>query len=233
MYEKGDDLNIALLDVHNKNYDKIAELAFPGKERYCEKHGYDFIRHTFTSLEPAHRGPTWGRVAALKEHLPKYDWILYLDTDTIILNKEIRIEDQLSEKNVVVGLMPEHQTGRPTHVSTSAILMRSCDWSMSFIDDWYSQTQFIDNPYHNSNSKSTNGHGGLFLEQSAFHFMYDKTNGENIEIRYDSWFNYRYGTPGILKGSASLDSEFLVHFPRQDNKLQRMKKFLSERVKVI
>jgi hypothetical protein len=53
--------------------------------------------------------------------------------------------------------------------------------------------------------------------------MYDKTNGENIEIRYNSWFNNRYGTPECNNG-------FLIHFP-WPGKLKRMKKFISRRIK--
>lgn len=218
-------MKILVLDVHNPNYDHIAVLSEEGKRNYCQMHGYDFISHSFESLDPPHRGPTWGRVAAIKQYLPCYDWILYLDTDVVLTNYTITVESQLPQmEDLQIGRMPDYDTGIPNHISTSALLVKRSDWLFEFLDRWYAQEQFIDKPYFappDKNHLSTWGRGGLFFEQSAFHYMYDNFEDvrQHVKVMPGAWFNDRE--------SSHAPSSFLIHFARQDGKLERMRKFLA------
>lgn len=45
----------------------------------------------------------WHKLLFCKEHLPNYDYILWLDSDTIIYNPEIKIESLLNDKHVYIG----------------------------------------------------------------------------------------------------------------------------------
>lgn len=185
---------IALLDAHNEHYAEVARLCRPSKARYCQRHGYQFIEHSFGPLD---RTAHWGRVHAIREHLPKFDYVLYLDTDTIITNPSITIESQIDPNyDVTVGRMPKFLTGLPSHLSTSAMLIKNCPWVMDFLTKWYAQTQFIDAPYHAQSGRdhgATLGGGGKWFEQSAYQFLYD-TDDEcrrRTKLTPDSWFNHR------------------------------------------
>lgn len=192
------------------------------KVLYCSMHGYEFIEYKFENLNPY--GPTWGRVFGIREHLRDYDWIFYLDTDTVITNPKFSAEVLLEGcHNIVVGRMPDFDTGILNHISTSAMLLRNCDWTMGFLELWLSKKEFIDEPYHaleEHKNLSTLGAGGLFFEQSAFHFLYDTNEDVRSKVLLTEGLNDREST--YKEGS------FLMHFARSP-KEQRIKNFMNKR----
>lgn len=213
-------MKIGLLEAHNSHYNEIFNLTVGSKIRYCRKHNYEFVVYNFRNLD---RTPHWGRVLGIKEHLKRFDWLLYLDTDTLITNFSIRIENEISKKhNIIIGRMPDFNTGAATHLSSSALLVRNNAWSFAFLDRWYAKRQFINKPYHalrNKDFGATNGKGGLYYEQSAFHWFYDNETDvrKNVLVREGKWFNAREVNHER--------SDFLIHFAR-GNKANRIKQFL-------
>ena len=206
-------MKIALLDCHQNNYDEIARLTSPSKTLYCKKYGYGFITEHFDNIG---KFPTWGRVLKLQQHLPAYDWVLYLDTDTIITNFDIDIESQIDDAfDILVGTMPDFHTGQPTHLSTSSILIKRSDWSFDFLDKWW-KTNCDE---YRSDGPAVMGHGGKFYEQSAFQFLYEHGEAKHIRIMPNHWFN------AVECNHTS--SDFLIHFVRQEPpKLPRIKNFM-------
>lgn len=98
----------AITTLHTPwNYQELADLTNPNKQRYCDKHGYDFVPH-FTNFdfdkyyvdENRPKGmANWhggfekiGLVLRLLKS-GKYDWVFWLGTDTLITNFDIKIED--------------------------------------------------------------------------------------------------------------------------------------------
>lgn len=211
-------MKIGLLDCHNSDYASVAAITRPMKSEYCKKHDYDLL---YWNFEDIGRFPTWGKVLGLKEYVPKYDWILFIDTDCLIMNQEIKIEDQVDENHdILVGVMPDFETGEPTHVSTSALLVRNSKWVINFIERWWDMTEFLDKPYSGPVWGASRGHGGKHHEQSAFQAMYDRFDDvrQQVKIMPFCWFNHRE--------SNYQDGAFLIHFARQENKIKRIKQFL-------
>ena len=220
---------IGLLDAHNDNYEKIASLTRPGKLRYCRRHGYQFVEHVFGDLD---RTPHWGRILAIQEHLPKFEWLLYLDSDTIITNPEVKIEPHIDPRyDVTVGRMPKWLTGKASHLSTSAMLIKNTEWVLNFLPKWWEQRQFINAPYHadpEHDRGATLGGGGMWFEQSAYQFLYDTDDDcyNHTRLMPDSWFNHRKANHD--------DSCFLIHVTTNErgyqDKLDRMKEKLRSMI---
>ena len=89
------------------SYQELADLTNPNKQRYCDKHGYDFIPHfsnfNFDKYYIDKNKPigmsNWhggfekiGLVLSLLKS-GKYDWVFWLGTDTLITNFDIKIEE--------------------------------------------------------------------------------------------------------------------------------------------
>jgi hypothetical protein len=53
-------------------------------QAYCARHGYDYHLHTEWDRKDNPKPIAWFKLLALKQHLPDYDWLWWLDTDTII-----------------------------------------------------------------------------------------------------------------------------------------------------
>lgn len=218
-------MKIALLDCHNLEYEEISKLCNPSKIKYCKLHGYDFLNEKFDNIDPY--GPTWARIFALKKHIGNYDWIFYLDTDVVITNPKIKIEDFIDYKHhIYIGRMPDFETGVLNHISTSAIIIDKSDWSDKFLSLWESQKKFITEPYWADGSHvnfSTMGVGGLFFEQSAFHYLYDHNADVRRKTKLVEGLNDRECT--------HKKNSFLIHFARSP-KEKRIKKFLKNKIKL-
>jgi hypothetical protein len=137
------------------------------------------------------------------------------------MDLDLKIEQYIDENyNLIIGRMPEEE-----HISTSAILIKNCDWSYQLLDDWYGLEEFIDKPYKPSPEEdhgATNGNGGKYFDQSGFHYLYDHypQYREQTQVVPVRWMNN--------KGHYFQEGDFLVHFPgREPKKAKGMKKFLE------
>lgn len=216
-------MKIALLDVHNDNYKKIWEVAGPIKEAYCKKHGYDNIHYQSPpSLLPEGRQDNWGRVHGILWHLRDYDWIFYLDTDILIMNHDIKVEDYIDDNyNLIAGPLPHEG-----HIMTSGMIIKNDRWAVDFFLDLYAQTNFITDEYHSPEDKNhatgNPSNGGLFFEQSSFHYLYDN---------YDKYFSKIKLLPRACFNSETRSyrpGDFLIHFPGQAYKVKLMKLMLEQ-----
>ena len=68
------------------------------KKAYATKHEYDY--YCFYDLLDNKIGSTWNKVLAIQKILNTnlYDWIFWMDADTIIIKKSIKLEDYLDDK---------------------------------------------------------------------------------------------------------------------------------------
>lgn len=209
-------MKFALLDAHDANYDRIAEISDPNRVQYCNRHGIDFIRYSFGvgSLEPKGRQPNWGRFQGLMKHLPDYDWIFYLDTDAIFTNMSIDVRQYIDENyDLIVAPKPEEG-----HLSTGGMLVRNTPWTMAFIHDLWNQTQFITEGYTGTLS---GGDGRMYFEQSSFHYLYDTREDYRKRIKV---------VERKLFASTMFDHQpdhLLVHFPGRAHKREMMICYLN------
>lgn len=214
-------MKIAMLDVHNDNYEHVYNIGSETKKSYCNKHGYDFLEYKTEHLIPRQRQDNWGRVQGIIYHLKNYDWLFYLDTDILIMNHEIKIESFIDENyNLIVGPLPEEG-----HLMTSGLLIKNCKWSFEFFLDLYAQVQFIDSPYYSPEGFTATGtpnSGGSYFEQSAFHYLFDNypKYSEKIKVVPRKLFNSEIG--------KYQEGDFLIHFPGQYAKSKLMKLMLNE-----
>lgn len=218
-------MKIGMLDCHDKSYGEIARLCNKSKQTYCRMKDIDFIEFKFDQIKPY--GPTWGRLFGIEKHLVNYDWLLYLDTDTIITNFDFELDSLAdSQFNVILGRMPDFKTGVLGHLSTSCLFVKNDPWTFEFIQLWKRQTKFIDCPYHAEEDKknlSTLGVGGLFFEQSALHYLYDNFHEIRSKIKIIEGINDREVT--------HKKESFLIHFARSP-KHKRIKYFIKKKIKI-
>ena len=78
--------------VSGKKYLKRYKKAIELKQKYCIYHNYTFIyEYNDTKKYPKDKG--WIKIYKLKEKLEDYDFIMVSDADSIITNRDVRIED--------------------------------------------------------------------------------------------------------------------------------------------
>ena len=179
---------------------QITRNGIKSKKLYCEKHGYTFIDDE--SVYDNTRPHAWSKILLVKKYLQEYDYIMWIDGDTFIMNDEITIEERLQKLN------PEDKdlllANDHVCANTGVFFIKNTEFSMQLLDEIYKQTYFVNNPLFGD------------YEQNAYIKLYDD-NWNNIQthvktIRYpyqiefnSYWCNYYYG-------------HFILHFAGCRNK---------------
>ena len=74
---------------HGCSFDELAKTTIPTYKEYCEKHGYDFYCKTQNFTEGRTVG--WSKFEIFLENMDKYDWMFYVECDSMLMNQTIRL----------------------------------------------------------------------------------------------------------------------------------------------
>jgi len=102
---------------------RFARRALANKRAYADHHGYELLVHAPAPELPA----PWSKLDALLEHLPRFDWLLYLDGDALIANPGVCLETFLDEAYDLV--LAEDWGG----YNTGAFLVRNSNASVDLL----------------------------------------------------------------------------------------------------
>lgn len=155
----------------------MAHYSFINKLNYCRHRGYDLIVEGDEAVDHT-RAPAWSKIRVLRKWLPFYEWVVWVDMDTLFMNFESSIED-LVEKQLPEYLEREmkqfhfvRQFGKdiPAHTrqidliisqdwnsaNTGVQFIRNCKWSRRFLKlEWAVPKQYA----------------RPFWDQGAFHWL--------------------------------------------------------------
>jgi len=99
---------------------------------YATRHGYTFIQDATQFHLPKHSN-YYNKLIIIHKYLSKFDWILWVDYDTIVENPNVRLEtwiDKHPDANLIV-------TDQGTRVNNAAFLIRNTKWSYDFLKTWW------------------------------------------------------------------------------------------------
>ena len=121
------------------SFKDVNDLTVQSKIDYCEKHGYDFL-NIDKNLDTS-RLISWSKTKAAIENLDKYDWIWCTDSDLIIMNDDVSLNN-LVDNNYDIIVAQNHHTNGEIEINTGSILIRNSEWNKTFLDRVYDQDQF-------------------------------------------------------------------------------------------
>jgi galactosyl transferase GMA12/MNN10 family len=135
---------------HTLKYELLGPLAIDSHRAYCERHGYDFSARAPVAAD---RPACWAKIPALLAALEDHEWALWVDSDTLVADREQRLERFCDDRyDLVVQSHAEFYRliGVPLAaglermpINTGAFLVRSSAWSRDFLRRAYEQTQFV------------------------------------------------------------------------------------------
>ncbi len=126
---------ICLLTAFTPGYRDEFAVTRTHLEDYARRHNYEF-RAIETEVAPRHG--YWAKIEAIRETLKApFDFILWVDTDALIVRKDIDVRSAI-RPNIDVhlvwhDLVPEIH-GDPAHYNAGVMLVRVSDWSRAFFD---------------------------------------------------------------------------------------------------
>lgn len=94
-------MKILVLTLADQLYWSLARISNPNKAAYAAKHGYDFRAYS-NSDNPA-RPTSWSKLRLVALALEEYDWVFWTDADSLIMNSEMKLEDLIEDKQLIVA----------------------------------------------------------------------------------------------------------------------------------
>ncbi|KAI9247790.1 galactosyl transferase GMA12/MNN10 family-domain-containing protein [Helicostylum pulchrum] len=145
--------------IYDKCMEPSATKASLNKRDYADKHGYVFISRSREfaqqSLRADQRRTVWGKIDVIEKVLPKFDWIMWLDMDAVIMNSNQTIEALLThlkaeyynngtefEDNIDFIIV---RPGTDKMINAGVFLIKNTHWSFKFLreiqarEEWYRQ----------------------------------------------------------------------------------------------
>ena len=128
-------MKIAVATLYNEGYRKLGNLTVPIMQKYASKHGYDLIVSN-NKWTPEDRPFAWEKLGFLNYLSHGYDWVLWVDVDTLIVDFSYRIEDFIDDNfYCVVGFSHQEETG--------VFLIKNSQESRELLGKAYAKTEFI------------------------------------------------------------------------------------------
>ncbi|KAI8059693.1 galactosyl transferase GMA12/MNN10 family-domain-containing protein [Thamnidium elegans] len=146
--------------IYDKCMEPSATKASLNKRDYADKHGYVFIGRSREfgqqALRADQRRTVWGKIDVIEKVLPKFEWILWLDMDAVIMNPNQTIEELMSrlkteyysgtesefEENIDFIIV---RPGTDKMINAGVFLIKNTSWSFKFLreiqekEEWYRQ----------------------------------------------------------------------------------------------
>lgn len=173
------------------------------KKKYCSKYNYDYIEDE--SVVDYTRGLEWGKVKLILKYLDEYDYFIWMDSDTFIMNDNIQIEYFINKfMGGVDGDKELMYSKEYNWVNTGVLFVKNTKFMKDFFNEAWLRTNEI------------------CFDQGAIDVL-QRTNWNNCSNKIviteatefnSGWYNWENG-------------QFLIHFPgcsykRPENSLQMM-----------
>jgi len=123
---------------------RVLDQALPTFADFAERHSYDLVPCR-TNEHAQGRPPSWGKVRMMRDLLERYDIVLWVDADAIILDGSADPADLLGPEDYQ-ALVCLHQLGQefPT---CGVWLLRSTPKAKAFLDAVWTKEQYTDDRY--------------------------------------------------------------------------------------
>lgn len=157
---------------------RLMSKVINNRLEYCNRHGYELINAN--EIIDHSRPAAWSKLKAVEKALRsgRFDYVMYIDMDAIIMNLDIPIEAFISAGNSGMRDKENDESSHQEHPpydlimtgdwngpNTGVWLIRNSEWSLWFLTTLWDQTHLL-------NEKSPDGIAYPFeYEQRAFHFL--------------------------------------------------------------
>lgn len=184
---------------HGPSFREISKISSRSIIDYCNTHGYDYKIESQDLDKDRHI--SWSKLYLARKYLKDYDWVWCIDSDAMIMNHTIRLENVVDNNYDIIVALREN---RVDSINTGSILYRNTDWNRDFMGEMYKQEEFKHS---------------MFLEQSALQklFLLDSENlaKKHIKLVNHRLFNSYYH--GWYPNENFRPEDFVIHLAGTSN----------------
>ena len=129
----------AIASIGTGSHQPLLRLAARSFRPFAQRHGYDL--HLHTEVVDASRPVSWSKVPILRGLLERYEMVLWLDSDLVIVDprEDIPCPD-------FMGIV-EHETREGRMPNAGVLALRSGDRARAFLDAIWAQEDLIEHKW--------------------------------------------------------------------------------------
>jgi len=169
------------LEYHNTNLNN-----------YSKKYNYDYlyINDSYKEINVY-----WRKIYKVLELLPKYEYVVWLDSDTII-SKNIPLENYINKynKDIIIGVDCWDQCSRINKINAGVFIIKNSELSFKFLKECVDIHSLKIEKCEKNNKIVGSGWAGECYEQGVMNelLLYNDNYKNNVYIDYDQEFIYNY-----------------------------------------
>lgn len=145
-------------------FQRLIRTATKNKQTYTARHGYTLVSAGADDIDRT-RPAAWSKLLALRKNLARFDWLVYFDADTLVMNQAVELECYIDDRYDVV------MTSDWNGLNFGVFMVRNTSWSEWFLDALWAQRQLVDDnslPFH--------------YEQRAVHYLAQTPLWQRLEL---------------------------------------------------
>lgn len=139
---------ICIVTGYDDNYNEIVSISLPNFIEYCDKHNIDLHISKKNLNRNMHYG--WNKFSILKEILPIYDWLVWIDADCVFVDKQRDIRDLIDEDySIIIGNnvnSPDWYLDDKSHIENGVFLLKNNEVGFLILDRCLSEPK-INHPW--------------------------------------------------------------------------------------
>lgn len=183
-------MKIAVCSLYiNPWYREIVKYGQRTLEKYCRKHGYDFIYETEETPEGVYdkkRPIPWYKIQLLLKVMQnsEYDFVVWNDADSVIVNYDKKLEDFITRDLLTKDVLVARDW--QSTLNTGTMFVRNCNYSRVLLQTVWDNTWEFDANLHEQASL-----GDLFTRNilnTQEHIVILPLNRQNYFLTY--WYSY-------------------------------------------
>jgi hypothetical protein len=118
------------------------DLASNNHLEYANKHGYSYMKQIVSDSDYLDWHPTWIKIDILLKTLSLFDYVVWIDSDAVFVNQDIKIEDLINDgvDLVIPKLEMDRVSGNMwTHTTTGFMIWKNSEWSNNMLNTLWSE----------------------------------------------------------------------------------------------
>ncbi len=125
------------------SHERLLHIAARSFRPYAERHGYDL--HLHTESADLSRPPHWTKLRVLRELIERYETVVWLDSDLVIVDGRADIAREL-ETGYFLYLV-EHAYNDERVPNTGVMVLRSGETAAHFLDDAWALEEHLEHEW--------------------------------------------------------------------------------------
>jgi len=213
-------MKICVVSLFTEEIETESRLSTLNKKKYCEKYGIDY---RFYFGRASERHAQWDKIQCLIQTLPEYDYVIWMDSDTVFNNFEISLNKLISDNTDFDALFCSDvcYAEGVTHlmVNTGVMIFKNTEWSSSLLNKVWNSV-----PNYSLDKLEKHSYDGFPHEQGKMCEILTRENTKKFKIFPSTEFNSH--------PNSSNDKTFIIHYMGSRQSESHLENFITSVKKI-